>query len=312
MKLKPINLNGIELKNNVFIAPLAGFSDFAFRYLCLSGGASLAFTEMVSAKGLYYNSQASKELLQVKGGGENAVQLFGNDAFFIRSAVESEYLAPFRIVDINMGCPVPKIYNNGEGSFLMTDFKRAEEVISAVVKGGKIATAKMRLGVKKGEFLAEELAKRLEGAGASLITVHGRYKEDYYSGEIDYKLIEKVKKAVKIPVIVNGGIFTSSDAETAMERTGADGVMIARGAFYNPLLISELTENEPKYTLKEFIFSHIDLLKESFSDGHVAVIFRKMMPLYLKNVKCDKKIKAEFTRMSETEKIKNLLSEILN
>ena len=311
MNLKPIELNGIELKNNVFVAPLAGFSDFAFRYLCLSCGSSLAFTEMVSAKGLYYNSQASKELLYVKGGGENAVQLFGNDAFFIQSAVESEYLAPFKIVDINMGCPVPKIYNNGEGSYLMTDFKKAEKVVSAVVKGGKIATVKMRLGVKKGEFLAEELCKRLEGAGASLITVHGRYREDYYSGEIDYLAIEKVKNAVKIPIIANGGIFTSSDAETVMDKTGADGVMIARGAFYNPFLISELTKTPSKLTLKDFIFLHIDILKEKFSDEHVAVIFRKMMPLYLKNVKCDKKIKAEFTRLSETSKIKSLLNEIL-
>ena len=115
MKLNPITLNGTELKNNVLVAPLAGFTDFAFRYLCLSCGASLAFTEMVSAKGLYYNSQASRELLYVKGGGENAVQLFGNDAFFIRNAVESEYLAPFKIVDINMGCPVPKVNRSGSG-----------------------------------------------------------------------------------------------------------------------------------------------------------------------------------------------------
>ena len=312
MKLKSVKIGSVTTDNNVFLAPLAGYTDFAFRSLCTTLGAGLTFTEMVSAKGLVYKNRGTKELLYTYGNEKvTAVQIFGSEPDIISQAVLSEELAPFDIIDINMGCPVPKIYNNGEGSALLNDISLAEKLVKAVSKEGRTVTVKIRLGTERGKCVATEFAKAVESAGASAITVHGRYRPDYYTGEVDYKAIEDVKNAVKIPVIANGGIFTEQDAEKLMDNTGADGVMLARGALQNPFLFSSLTNANNPFTLKEFIREHINILKQKFDDKFVAVNFRKIMPNYLKGVTCEKSKKIAFTTCKTTEEILTLLDDIL-
>lgn len=245
MQTTPLTIENLQIKNNVFLAPLAGYTDYAFRKLLLEHGVGLCFTELVSAKGLMYESQGSKELLYCGNDYQNtAVQIFGSDPYYMRSACESEYLSPFKIVDINMGCPVPKVYKNGEGSALLNDIKKAEEIIKECKKSGKIITIKIRTGQKKGDNVATEFAKMAEFAGVSLVTIHGRVREDYYSGEPDFKAIESAKKAVNIPIIANGGIFTVQDANEMLDKTGADGIMLARGALADPFLASILTDTK--------------------------------------------------------------------
>lgn len=311
MTLKKIKIGGVTAENNVFLAPLAGYTDFAFRSLCSGLGAGLTFTEMVSAKGLVYKNRGTKELLYTAGNEKiTAVQIFGSDPAVMREAAASEELSSFDIIDINMGCPVPKIFGNGEGSALLDNMPLAEKIISAVAKEGKNVSVKIRLGTERGKCVAKEFSKMCEGAGASLVTVHGRFRPDYYSGEVDYGAIADVKNSVKILVVANGGVFTEQDADKLMDKTGADGVMIARGAFYNPFLFSSLTGTETDLTLKEFIIKHIDLMKEKFDDRSVAVGFRKIMPCYLKNVKCDKKLKVAFTSCESTVRLKELIGEV--
>ncbi len=311
MKLKSVNIGGKQTKNNVFLAPLAGYTDFAFRSLCASLGAGLTFTEMVSAKGLVYKNKGTKELLYTYGNEElTAVQIFGSEPEIMKQAALSEELAPFDIIDINMGCPVPKIYNNGDGSALLNDISLAEKIIKAVSSTGKTVTVKIRLGTERGKCVAAEFAKAAENAGAKMITVHGRYRPDYYSGEVDFSAIENVKKSVKIPVIANGGVFTVADADILYERTGADGIMLARGALQNPFLFSDLTGTKTSLTLKDFIIKHISILKEKFDDRYIAVNFRKIMPNYLKGVPCDKLKKIAFTKCVSTDEILSLLDEI--
>ena len=235
MRLTPINIGNVTTRNNVFLAPLAGYTNYPFRRLCKEYGAGLCYTEMVSGKGLKYGSENTEELLYTdEKEGLCAAQIFGNDPEILRMACEHEKMAPFPIVDINMGCPVPKIYKNGEGSALLENPKLAENIVKECVKSGKIITVKFRIGIKADNLITEEFAKRMEGAGASLITIHGRTKDKIYAGEVNFKEIESAKKAVKIPVIANGGVFSNADAEKLMDETGADGVMVARAALFDP------------------------------------------------------------------------------
>ena len=190
MKVKALTVGNTQVKNNVFLAPMAGYTDFSIRNLQLGLGIGLAFTELVSAKGLMYGGQGSKDLLFCDGKEEQtAVQLFGSEEYYMRSACESEHLQPFKIVDINMGCPVPKVFKNGEGSALLLDIKKAERIIKECAKSGKIITVKIRTGQKLGDDVATEFSKMAEQSGASLITIHGRVREAYYSGEVDFNAI---------------------------------------------------------------------------------------------------------------------------
>ena len=235
MKLAPIKIGDIVVENNVFLAPLAGYTNYPFRRLCKGYGAGLCYTEMVSAKGLKYGNENTQELLYTdENEGLTAAQIFGNDPEIMRLACEHEALKPFPIVDINMGCPVPKIYKNGEGSALLENPVLAEKIVKECVKSGKIITVKMRIGITEDKLITTEFAKRMEGAGASLITVHGRTKDKVYAGEVQYEEIAAAKKAVKIPVIANGGVFSNADAERLLGETGADGIMVARAALFNP------------------------------------------------------------------------------
>ena len=285
MQAKQLQIGNLCVKNNVFLAPMAGYTDYAYRKLQLKQGIGLAFTDLVSAKGLMYESQGSKELLYCGDDIEStAVQIFGSEPYYMRSACESEYLSPFKIVDINMGCPVPKVYKNGEGSALLNDFKKAKEIISECAKSGKIITVKTRIGIKQGDNFAKDFALMAEDAGAKLITLHARVRDDYYSGEPNYDAVYEAKKSVSIPIIANGGIFSVEDADKMLDKTGADGVMLARGAIIDPFLASKLTDTPIKSTLKEYILSHLNLMKSHYDDRKATNEFRKFLAYYFKGM----------------------------
>lgn len=285
MIIHPIKIGAVETPNNIFLAPLAGYTNAVFRQMCFDLGAGLTFTEMVSAKGLCYDNEKTKDLLLVtpEYGGIKACQLFGSDPEIMRRAAESEPLAPFDLIDINMGCPMPKIYNNGEGSALMNNPALAAKIIEACKKSGKAVSVKFRIGLEKGKIIAAEFAKVCEGAGADMITVHGRTRDKIYAGEIDFDAIAKAKSAVKIPVIANGGVFSKSDAEKLLSETGADGVAVARGAMYAPWIFAEICGN-PQPDKKRLILKQIDDTDKYFGERFACVFMRKMCAFYIKGL----------------------------
>ncbi len=312
MRVQPLSLTTVKLSNNLFLAPMAGYTDYGFRHLQINNGIGLTFTELVSAKGIVYGGSNNQSLLYAgEDYDKTAVQIFGADPYFLRSACEHELIKNYKIVDINMGCPVPKVFKNGEGSALLKDIKKAEEIVSECVKSGKIITVKIRTGLKKGDDFASEFAKGLENAGASLITIHGRVREDYYSGEPDYRAIEKAKKQVKIPIIANGGVFTPTDATSLMDRTGVDGVMIARGSVEDPFLTNKILGNPIRLTLKEYILKHIELMKVVYPDKKATVEFRKFVCKYLKGIDNVKELKLQLMTANSTEEIANLINQNL-
>ena len=308
LQVKSLKIGKITLKNNLLFAPLAGFSDFAMRSICLSYGAALCFTEMVSAKGLIYGSAATEDLLYSPPEEEiKAVQIFGNDPEIMRRAIELPVMEKFDIVDINFGCPMPKIYNNGEGSALLEDPILAEKIVSECKKSGKIITAKMRIGITDGKFVTEDFSKALEQGGAAMITVHGRTRDKIYAGEPNYKEIYKAKRAVKIPIIANGGIFEKSDAEKMFAETGADGIMLARGALEKPFLFSEILNAPYDSDKKTLIKRHIGLLKTKYDDKTVAVNFRKQLCYYLKGERGGAKMREKILKCNSTDEILNII-----
>ena len=279
---KPIRIGEYETRNNLFLAPLAGYTNYPFRLLCKGYGAGLCFTEMVSAKGLKYGSENTKELLYTNAKeGMAAVQIFGGDPEILRAACESKELEPFPIVDINMGCPVPKIYKNGEGSALLENPKLAEKIVSECVKSGKTVTVKFRIGIDDKRLITEEFAKRMAGAGASLLTVHGRTKEKVYSGDVHVEEIAKAVQAVDVPVIANGGVFSLQEGKKLMTDTGAAGIMVARAALFDPQIFAELTgkERESKGVMFEKQMAETRAL---FDERFTTVFMRKMAAFYVK------------------------------
>ena len=282
MKQNGLKIGSVTTENNVFLAPLAGYTNYPFRLLCKQFGAGLCFTEMVSAKGLKYGSENTKELLYTNADeGVVAAQIFGNDPSIMREACENEALAPFPIVDINMGCPVPKIYKNGEGSALLEQPKLAEKIVQECVKSGKIITVKFRIGVTAEKLVTKEFAKRMAGAGASLITVHGRTRDKMYAGDVNFYEIAEAKKAVDIPVVANGGVFSLKDADELMEKTGADGVMVARAAMFDPMVFCELT-GTPRGKMIDAFEKQLTLTRTLYGEKFANVFMRKMAAFYVK------------------------------
>ncbi len=310
MKAKSIKIGAYSTDNNVFLAPLAGFSDYAMREICLSYGAGLTFTEMVSAKGLIYGDEKTAELLRpAKGEKLKAAQIFGSDPAIMRRAIEETPLSSFDIIDINFGCPMPKIYLNGDGSALLADSNKAEKIVAECKKSGKPITAKMRIGLTHEKIVGVDFAKALEQGGADMITVHGRTRDQIYAGEVDFDEIAKIKSAVKVPVIANGGVFSVGDAETLIDATGADGIMLARGALEKPWLFSEILGLPVSVDKKQLIFRHIDLLKEVYPDKVVAKLFRKQLCLYLKGEKNANALKNKILTLTDTDEVKKELNE---
>ncbi len=282
MRLKPITIKDVTVQNNVFLAPLAGYTNYAMRRLCKGYGAGLCYTEMVSAKGLKYGSENTKELLYTdENEGLCAAQIFGSDPDIMRFACEHESLAPFPIVDINMGCPVPKIYKNGEGSALLEQPELAEKIVAECVKSGKIITVKFRIGITEDKLITEEFAKRMAGAGASLITVHGRTKDKVYAGDVHFAEIAAAKRAVDIPVIANGGVFSGADANRLLDETGADGVMVARAALFDPQIFCQLTDSAMENRYKMFE-KQLKWTGQVCDERFTTVFMRKMGAFYVK------------------------------
>ena len=310
MNLKKIKIGGLETPNNVFLAPLAGYTNAVFRKLCYDLGAGLTFTEMVSAKGLVYGSEKTKELLAIPEGydGIKACQIFGSDPAIMARVACGEELAPFDLIDINMGCPMPKIYNNGEGSALMNNLPLAGEIISAVKKSGKAVSVKFRIGLEENKLIAAEFAKVCEGAGADMITVHGRTRDKIYAGAVNFGAIAEAKMAVKIPVIANGGVFGSSDAEKLIERTGADGAMIARGAMFRPWIFARITGRE--YDAKTLVLKQIDDTLDAYGERFACVFMRKMVAFYLKSRPNAAAVRAQLMQAPTTSEVKDIAEQI--
>lgn len=239
-----LTIGNVELKNNVILAPMAGVTDLPFRVLCKEQGAGLLCMEMVSAKAIYYGSKNTEELMKISPAEMPvSLQLFGSDADIMADMAKKIEEKPFAVLDINMGCPVPKVVNNGEGSALMKNPKLAEEIITKMVKAvKKPVTVKIRKGFDEAHLNAVEMAKIAEASGAAAVAVHGRTREQYYAGKEDWDCIRAVKEAVKIPVIGNGDVTDALSAERLLKETGCDGVMVGRAAQGNPFIFREITE----------------------------------------------------------------------
>ena len=240
--MSKLQIGNVILDNNVILAPMAGVSDLPFRLLCRQMGAGLVCMEMVSAKAILYNNKNTDSLMEIHP--EElpvSLQLFGSDPDIISEQAKRIEERPFAILDINMGCPVPKVVNNGEGSALLKNPKLVEEILTKLVKAvNKPVTVKIRRGFDENSINAVEIAKIAESCGAAAVAVHGRTREQYYSGKADWDIIAAVKDAVKIPVIGNGDVDSPQAAEAILKHTGCDGVMIGRAAQGNPWIFRDV------------------------------------------------------------------------
>ena len=326
MFVKKIKIGNVELKNNIFLAPMAGITDRAFRIVCEKFEQGLVYTEMISSKGLFHNDSKTKLLLNMEDEKRPiAVQIFGSDVESMKYA--AEYVSKYAdIIDINMGCPAPKVVKNGDGSKLLLDLNKAEEIIKSVVKNStKPVALKFRKGWNNENIVACELAKIAEKCGVSAITIHGRTREEYYSGKADLDIIKKVKESVKIPVIGNGDIIDEESAKKMFEYTGVDGIMIGRGAIGNPWIFEQLKyffENNEKMSRPtnkekyEIIKQHLELnIKEK---GNVVGIneMRKHISAYTKNMPEASKFRDEINHITDENilmsKIQEFFIDIFN
>lgn len=289
--MKQLKIGDVALDNPVILAPMAGVTDLPFRLLCRKLGAGLVCMEMVSAKAIYYNNKNTEELLEIHSEeGPTSLQLFGSDPDIVAEMAKRIEERPFSILDFNMGCPVPKVVNNGEGSALMKNPKLVEEILTKLVKAvDKPVTVKIRKGFDEENVNAVEIAKIAEAAGASAIAVHGRTRAQYYSGQADWNIIRAVKEAVKIPVIGNGDVTDGASAKKLLDETGCDGVMIGRAAQGNPWIFREVAAYlETGETLarptndekREVILRHAALLSEVKGEYTAVREMRKHLAWY--------------------------------
>jgi nifR3 family TIM-barrel protein len=314
-----MNIGNVEFENNIFLAPMAGVTDKPFRILCKEMGCGFVYTEMVSSKGLFYNSDKTKLMLDIDDREfPVGVQLFGSDPNIMgEMAYEVSKDDKVSIIDVNMGCPAPKIVKNCEGSALMKDPKLASDIIYEVSKKSLVpVTVKFRKGWDDDNINAVEFAKMAENSGASAVTVHGRTRKQMYEGNADWDIIRKVKQSVNIPVIGNGDVFSPEDAKRMLDETGCDGVLVARGAMGNPWIFKRiihylstgemLPEPSPKGRI-DMAIRHTNMMVEYKGENIGVKEMRKHIAWYIKGLKNATSVKNMINTINSKEELIDVL-----
>ena len=317
--MKRLKIGNVELENRYILGPMAGVTDLPFRLLCREQGAGLLCMEMVSAKAILYNNKNTESLLEIHPDEQPvSLQLFGSDPGIMSEMAKRIEERPFAILDINMGCPVPKVVKNGEGSALMKEPKLVYDIVRSMVKAiEKPVTVKIRKGFDDDHVNAVEIAKIIEEAGAAAVAVHGRTREQYYSGRADWDIIRQVKEAVSIPVIGNGDVTTPEKAQELVRRTGCDGVMIARGAQGNPWIFSEMTAYEEtgripprpdKEELRGMMLRHARLQLQYKGEYSGILEMRKHVAWYTKGIPNAARLRDQINQVETISELENLLT----
>lgn len=305
--------------NKIFLAPMAGVTDLAFRTLCKEYGADLVVSEMVSSRGLHYRDKKTNELLQTNDTeAPLIVQLFGNEPIVMAEAAKTLEDMGVRYLDINMGCPAPKIVKNGDGCSLMRDEILAGKVAEAVVSAVSVpVSVKFRAGWDKDNINAVSFAKNMESVGVSCVTVHGRTKDQFYSGKADYEIIRKVRESVKIPVVANGDVADRDSAKEILLKTGCSSLMVGRGALGNPFVFTEIKAAfNDKFTTfdlaekKKALIRHIELMQEYKQEKIGVAEMRKHFAWYLKGIPHSAKLKNQAFTVKTYKDMKNLANQI--
>ena len=306
-------IKNVKLQSNAILAPMAGFTDMAFRKMCLDYGAGLVCTEMVSAQALHYKNEKTEKLLEsLDGETPKAVQIFGHDPEIMAEAVKNPLLQKFDIIDINMGCPAPKIVRNGDGSSLLKDIELAEKIIVACVNSTeKPITVKFRIGYNNNTKNAVEFAKMCEKSGAAAITVHGRTTSQGYSGNVDYDMIRQVKEAVNIPVFANGDCRSKKDFDKILEITKADGIAIGRAAVGAPEIFSEVQGKIAEVNKLAQIKFHYETLLKVCDEIYVVKFMRAHLAGYLSGKYKNSKAIVQLMKMEKYAEIIDFLSNFI-
>lgn len=321
MYLKELKIGNLKVENNVFLAPMAGITDSSFRKICKEYGPGLVFTEMASSKAIFYKDEKTNKLMDTSEEKKPvAVQIFGSDVESMSYAADkvSEFAD---IIDINMGCPAPKVIKNGDGSKLLLDLNKANEIVTSVVKVSKVpVTVKFRKGWDKDNIVAVECAQMLENAGVSMITIHGRTREEYYSGRADLDIIKKVKESVKIPVIGNGDIVDEESAKRMFEYTGVDGIMIGRASIGNPWIFEKIIHylktgsklpdvfNSEKL---QIIKKHLELIVQEKGEKTGVNEIKKHLACYVKNMENATNIRQAINVSNTKNEVLQILDEMI-